>query len=244
MLERELAELRIEWPETPDIASAVAGRLAAAPAPRRRRRLLDLPAWQITVAATALVIAVVMAVPPARSAVLDLLGFSSVRIERGEPRPSRLGQELALGEPVTLDRARRRADFDVLVPAALGRPDAVYLDEDPAFGTRVDFIYRGSGNRVGLLMTEFRARATPLIEKTIGSGSRVERLRVDGDPAYFISGAQHGFAYIPTNGSGAVFEDQRLAGNTLLIDRSDGILLRLEGDVDRAEAVRIAESVR
>ena len=38
-LERELRELRVEWPETPDLAAAVAVRLAAAPrTPRMRPR--------------------------------------------------------------------------------------------------------------------------------------------------------------------------------------------------------------
>jgi hypothetical protein len=41
-----------------------------------------------------------------------------------------------------------------------------------------------------------------------------------------------------------LYEDQRLAGNTLLVERADGLLLRIEGKLDRAEAVRIAESVR
>jgi hypothetical protein len=250
MLEHELRELQLEWPETPDIASAVAARLAAAPAPPRRRWVLDWPAWQIAAAATALVIAVVMAVPPARSAVLDWLGFSSVRIERREPQPSRFGSSLGLGDPVTLEQARRRAGFPVRVPAAMGRPDAVYLYVDPVTGARVDMVYRArpglessSNTGVGLLVTEFRATASPLIEKTVGSAATVERLRVGGDPAFFISGATHGFAYMTPEGDGA-FEEQRLAGNTLLVDRSDGVLLRLEGELDRDEAVRIAESAR
>ena len=62
-----------------------------------------------------------------------------------------------------------------------------------------------------------------------------------GDPAFFISGADHGFAYIQ-RGSTDSFEPQRLAGNTLLVERSDGVLLRVEGEVEREEAVRIAES--
>ena len=36
-LERELRELRVEWPETPDLAAAVAVRLAAAAGPAARR---------------------------------------------------------------------------------------------------------------------------------------------------------------------------------------------------------------
>lgn len=235
MLERELAELQVAWPETPDIAAAVGPRLAA-PAPRRRW-LLARPAWQIAVVAAALVIAVVMAVPPTRAAVLDWLGLRSVKIEHREPRPSTFGSSLQLGTPVTLADAERR--FPVRVPAALGRPDAVYLSENP---TRVDLVYR-DGTRVGVLVTELRATATPVIEKAIGTASRFERFRLDGDPAYFISGGRHGFAYIPAGSGEPHFEDARLAGNTLLVERSDGLLLRVEGRLDRDAAVRIARSV-
>ena len=245
-LELELRELRVEWPETPDLAGAVAERLERAPAPRPRWRLpLGRPAWQLAVAVVALVVAVVAAVPPARSAVLDLLGFGSVRIVREEPQPSRFASDLALGEPVTLEQARRR--FPVLVPSAVGDPDAVYHAERPSL--RVDLIYRArpglpssSTTGAGLLVTEFRAVAEPLIEKTVGAGAKVERLTVGGDPAFFISGANHGFAYIPDGGTGA-FEEARLAGNTLLVERSDGVLLRVEGELSRDEAARIAASV-
>jgi hypothetical protein len=230
MLERELSELRIEWPETPDLAAAVVGRLDAPP---RRSWWAVRPAWQVAVAAVALLIAVVMAVPPTRAAVLDLLGLRSVRIEHREPRPSTIGRQLAVGDPVTLEQARRH--FPVRVPAALGPPDAVYLAENP---TRVDMVYRG-----GPLVTELHATVTPVIQKAIGEASKFERLTVGGDRAYFISGARHGFAYIPAGSAEPVFEDQRLAGNTLLVERSDGILLRIEGNIDRDEAVRLAESV-
>ena len=251
-LELELRELRIEWPETPDLAGAVAERLAAAPAPvaRRRRLAWPWPAWQVAVAATALVIAVVMAVPPARSAVLDLLGFGSVRIERAEPEPSQFAGSLVVGVPVTLEEARRRAGFPVLVPAALGEPDSVFLADSEVTGTRVDLIYRerpglpsSSNTGAGLLVTEFPAVATPMIQKTAGQGAKVEPLTVGGDPAFFISGANHGFAYVDTRTGTANFEDARLAGNTLLVERSDGVLLRLEGEISREEAVRLAESV-
>jgi hypothetical protein len=248
MLEHELRELQVEWPETPDIAGAIGPRVAAPPR-ARRRWVPEWPAWQIAVAATALVIAVVMVIPPARAAVLDFLGFSSVRIERREPLPSSFGQRVSFGDPVTLEQARRRAGFAVGVPAELGDPDAVYLYEHPTAGSRVDMVYRprpgleASGTTgVGLLITEFEAVATPLIEKAVGSGAKVEQFAIDGDPAIFISGRPHGFAYTTPDGNGQ-FETQRLAGNTLLVDRSDGVLLRLEGEMSRDEAARIAESV-
>jgi hypothetical protein len=238
-LERELRELHVAWPETPDLAGTVATRIAAPPARPRWR-----PAWRIGAALAATLIAAVMAVPPARSAILDWLGFGSVRIVREEP--SRLGAGLALGEPVTLEQARRRAGFALVVPAALGPPDAVYLTRG-----RVDLVYRPrpglprSGTTgVGLLVTQFRATATPLIEKTAGAATTIERLRVAGDPAFFLAGAEHGFAYQPEGSSYGGFEEQRLAGNTLVVDRRDGLLLRLEGELSRDEAARIAASAR
>jgi hypothetical protein len=244
-LELELRELRVEWPETPDVAGAVQGRLAAPP----RRSWFARPAWQLAVACVALLIAVVMAIPPARAAVLDLLGFSSVRITREEPRPSRFAQALALGDPVTLAQARRA--LPVVVPEEVGDPDSVYLYDHPMMGPRVDMLYRArpglpssSNTGAGLLITEFRAVAEPLIEKSAGTGAKVERLTVDGDPAFFISGAPHGFAYFNPDTQESNFEEQRLAGNTLLVDRSDGILLRIEADIPRERAVEIAESLR
>jgi hypothetical protein len=237
-LERELRALRVEWPQTPDLAGAVVARLPERPPPRRL--WVDWPAWRVAVALGAVVVAVVMAVPPARSAVLDLLGFGSVRIERAEPPPSEFGSDLTLGEPVTLETARRRAGFGVLVPEAAGPPDAVYLSDAPP---RVDFVYRPRDGLPQLLVTQLRAVATPLIEKTIGSATRIERLTVNGDPAFFITGADHGFAYVLPSGD-AAFETQRLAGPTLLVERADGVLLRVEGALTRSATVRIAESVR
>jgi hypothetical protein len=81
-----------------------------------------------------------------------------------------------------------------------------------------------------------------VIQKAVGTGAKVDQFTLDGDPAVFISGRPHGFAYTPPNGQ-TQFEDQRLAGNTLLVDRSDGVLLRLEGEFGRDEAVRIARSI-
>jgi hypothetical protein len=244
MLEHELRELQVEWPATPDIA----GSLVLAPAPAPRRWTLARPAWQIAVAVVALIVAVAMAVPPTRAAVLDFLGLSStVRIERREPVVSKFGSGLQLGEPVSLETARRQAGFPVRVPAAVGRPDAVYVGENPS---RVDLVYRArpglrraSTTGAGLLVTELLATATPAIEKTIGSATHFERLMVGGDQAYFFSGREHGFAYLPQSGAMS-FESQRLAGNTLLVERSDGLLLRVEGRLTRDEAVRIASSAR
>ena len=99
---------------------------------------------------------------------------------------------------------------------------------------------RATTTGAAVLVQEFPARVGPLIQKTLGRGARLERLRVGGDPAYFIAGA-HGFAY---DGGGQLrFERQRLAGNTLLVERADGLLIRVEGDLARDRAVTIARSI-
>jgi hypothetical protein len=246
-LHEELAALTVEWPPTPDIAGGVAARLAAgAPVPRRRAWR---PALAYALAALAAAFALTMAVSPdARSAVLEFLGLESVKVERREPsapppRPGKLGSNLGLGRPATLAQARRRAPF-LRVPGAqrLGDPDAVYLGSRSValvYGERAGYA-RARTTGAALLVQEFPARIGEFIQKSIGAGSRLERLHVGGDPAYFIAGA-HGFAYL--EGADVRFEDQRLAGNTLLVERGDGLVIRVEGDITRDRAVAVARSI-
>ena len=66
-------------------------------------------------------------------------------------------------------------------------------------------------------------------------GATLERVP-DG---YWITGA-HGFAY--ESPSGGTFEPQRVADKTLLIER-DGLLTRVEGDISKARALEIANSI-
>jgi hypothetical protein len=248
-LHAELTALAVEWPATPDLADGVLTRLESpAPAPRRRRF-----AWRSALAyglaALAAAFALTMAASPdARSAVLEWLGLKSVRVEHREPTapppsPGTLGSGLGLGTPVTLGQARERSPFLRLPTAGgLGRPDAIYLG-----GKSVSLVYgeregyaRAGTTGAALLVQEFPARVGQFIEKTVGAAANLERLRIDGAPAYFITGS-HGFAY--DSDEGANFEDQRLAGNTLLVERADGLLLRIEGDISRDRAVAVARSV-
>lgn len=244
-LHEELTALSVEWPATPDLTAAAIARLDR-PAPARRAWR---PALAYGLAAIAAAVALALAVSPdARSAVLELLGLKGVKIERRAPnapapRPGTLGSGLGLGRPATLAQARRRAPY-LSVPAAagLGDPDAVYLGRRSValvYGVRAGYA-RARTTGAALLVQEFPARVGELIGKALGPGARLERLRVDGDPAYFIAGA-HGFAYL--GGSDVRFEEQRLAGSTLLVERADGLLIRVEGNLSRARAVAVARSI-
>ena len=247
-LHDELSELQVDWPSTPDLARAVGTRLAEPPSARRPRRSWR-PVLAYGLAALAAAFALTMAASPdARSAVLEWLGLESVKVERREPaapapQPGTLGSGLGLGTPVTLDQARRRAPF-LRLPAAdgLGRPNAVYLGRRSValvYGERAGYT-RSPPTGAAVLVQQFPARVGQFIQKTVGGAASLDRLRVGGAPAYFITGA-HGFAY--DDGSGGRFEDQRLAGNTLLVERADGLVVRVEGDLARERAVAIAESV-
>jgi anti-sigma factor RsiW len=278
MSQRELGDLdwalsdlgaSLEFPPTPDLAAAVTARLgeapATAPADRRPRGwlagLLRLPGWRrlalAGMAAAVLAAAVLVASPGTREAVARRLGLRGVEVRIGEPppptattRPSdRL--DLGLGEQVTLEEARRRVAFPVLVPrvGALQRPSAVFVNQAVPEGGRVDLVYRAQPGLpasrftdVGLLITQFRGQPTPeFIKKVTGMGL-VEEVTVAGEPGYWFSGEPHFFAYRDAGGNFRE-EQTRLAGNTLIWQRGE-LTLRLEGEVSKPEALRIAESMR
>src|ERR671923_2747821 len=95
-LEQALVALgrELEFPPTPDLVGAVRERLA----PRRawRRPLV------FALAAVVVAFGIAMAVPPARSAILDFFHIGSVTVERVEtlPRAKPLPFSTGLGPPV------------------------------------------------------------------------------------------------------------------------------------------------
>ena len=227
---RELGR-QVEFPSTPDLASAVRRQLG-----ERRRAWWQRP---LVVALAVLVVAVgaVLAVPPARSAILDWLGIGGAHITRVEKLPPAPAfGNLDLGRRVSLAEARRRAPW-LLVPTAkgVGDPDQVgYSTAIP--GGKVTLLW-GTARAVHLLLTEFRGEA--YIEKLVEPGTKVELLTVDGSRGAWVEGS-HVLVYRDQNGL-TRDDTSRLAGKTLLWQRGD-VTLRLEGDFSRAEALRIARS--
>jgi hypothetical protein len=183
----------------------------------------------------------VAAVPGLRDPVLDWLGLRSVRIER-VPRTPTLpkrepGRDLGLGIATKLSAARQLVGFRPAVPTGLGRPTAYYDDLVP--GGALSLVYRNGK----LLLMQFRgALPTRFLRKMIGPDTTIERIRVRGERGIWIAGAPHGLGYV--DASGQLRNDStRLAGPTLLW-RSGDLLMRLEGAHSKAEALRIAGSVR
>lgn len=211
-----LRALAVAWPDEPDVSGAVRARLEARP---RRRR------WP-RVAIPLAVLVLVAAVPPARSTVLDWLGIGGEKIERvpEAPSPAPTTTPLDLGTRISLPR-------DALVPAALGRPGAVYRR-----GEILTLRYRRA------LLSEFPGRTNAqYVHKMAGPDTRIERVTVDGEPGFWISGAAHGVLF--EDPSGRIVEaPARLAGNALVWRRGDRTL-RLEADVPKSRALAIARSI-
>ena len=239
-LERELAALgrEVDFPREPDVSARVRERIEARRSWAPRRRALT-----VALAALAVAVAAVLAVPPARTAILELLGLRGVTVERvGELPPVRPRGDLAyLGERVTLAEARRRVPFAIRAPALDG------LDDPQAFvrsrPTRAVTLVYGDVAEPRLVLTQFRARIDEeFVQKVVGTGTSVERLTVAGGRAIWLSGEPHGFAFVDERGTFAT-DAFYLARNTLIWE-SGALTLRIEGELTRAQAVTIADSVR
>jgi hypothetical protein len=239
-LELTLRDLgtRLDWPAEPELAPGVLAGLALEP---KRRLRVSRRALVIALAVAAVAIGAVFAVPQTRAAVLEFFHLRGVTIERVPELPTvpvEAGLGTFLGERVSLDEARRRAGFDVVVPKQLGEPDEVYIQRSPP-GGMVSFLY-GSREHPTALFTQFAATVDETIFKKVAPETSVVPVSVDGRPGFWIQGA-HYFQYLDRQGEMRT-EQVRLAGSVLLWERGP-LTLRLEADVSRDEAIRIAQSV-
>lgn len=226
----------IEFPEPPDLATRVRGRLGEAPGRGWAPRRLAAVALAVLVVG----VAAVMAVPSARTAVLDWLGIRGVSVTRVETLPEvTMLRTHDLGARITLAEARERAPW--LVEPRLdmiGEPDEVYYSTAIP-GGQVTLIW-GERRKVQLLMTQSPGEA--FAEKMLTPGTSAESAEVDGKPGVWFSGEPHVFIYRDERGD-LREETARLARNTLLWQ--DGQLtVRIEGDLSKDEALEIARTVR
>ena len=251
---------QLDVPRPPDYASRVRERLASRPAAGHAaagRRLfgLDSP-WRRVATATIVVVlavAVVLSVPATRDAVADLFGFSGVRVRTApttaaSPRTT-VEAHADLGEPVTLDEARRQVSFPVSAPtvAGLGSPAAVYVRRGPGLEA-VSLVYRPNADfpaaddpTVGLLVSEYSGTAEPFFEKVINEGAPVTQVTVDGRwPGLYFPSPHQLLVRAP---DGLVHEARpRLAAPTLVWVRDD-VTYRLEADVELEQALEVAASI-
>lgn len=245
---------RLAYPEPTRMADAVRARMLAPRPPRWGMRRL-VPAFA-TVALLLVVLA--LASPGVRAAAREFLHLRGIDIfpvpsvpAPTTPPPSTSPGSLFPGERTTLAAARTRVPFAIKVPGDLGEPDEVYL-ERVGTSDRVTLVYLAGPGRpvpsaalpgVSAIVVELRgAFDDSFIAKGIGPGTRVEQVKVNGAPGDWLEGQPHFIFY--RDASGNYLQDTlRLAGNTLIWVEGE-VTLRLEAQLTRDAALRIAERFR
>ena len=245
-LERALRELgpRYPYPPTPNLATAVRTRIVARPAmPLRPIALWRDPRRLALVAAVLVVLAGAAALinPATRDAIAHFFHVRGVIVTRGPDNRV----HVLLNSCTTLEEAQRAVGFTIVLPPALGEPDAVYVATGPP-GGEVALAYkprpgiplvRETG--LGLLVTEFRGDLMPqYITKELGPDTTLEETSVNGDPGWWIAGQPH-MIIIQTGPGNSQPETLRLASNTLVWEHR-GVTYRIESGLSKAEAMRIA----
>ena len=236
-LERALLAVgqNLEVPAAPDLTGAVRARLAEG----RRPSLFSRRMLVVALAVLAVAVGAVLAVPQARSTIKDWLGIGNVTIRYVEELPpvEQATDDLGLGEQMSLEEARERAGFRVRVPTVdgLDDPPKVYYNES---SSQVAFLY-GSEEKPKLLITQADARGA--IEKIVNLNV-TERELVVVEPGYagvWLYGEKHAIFYPSTDHE----EPFRLVGNALVYE-VDGVTVRMEAEISKDEALRIARSIR
>jgi hypothetical protein len=249
-----LLQAEIDWPVTPALAARVRARIAT-PGPARRPWFLNRLA--VAAAAVLVVLAALIAYTPSRDAIASFINLHTIftrvnQLPTPSPLPSGpIGKRLGLGDPTTLAQAQSKVSWHIVVPASLGRPDEVYLQlppDGPPQG-EVTLVYKSrpglkaSGETgAAVLITEASGAVdTQIFGKMLGDGTTLEEVTVNGHKGYWISGQPHIFVFIDASGQFRT-ETMRLATNTLIIDDS-GTVIRIEGDLTKAQALGIAASL-
>jgi hypothetical protein len=232
-------------PPASDLTATVRRRLEGEAAGRRhtpapgggvfRRRL----GWRAAVVVVVALLAVLIATPQGRAVIIHVFRFAGVELRQG-PGPASSPTRAALpGERQTsLEQARQRVSFPILVPAALGRPGEVVVSDG---GRVVSLIYRGTPH--GLVrMDEFAGHLDQAYFEKFVQLSKATRVEVNGTKGLWVKGP-HELVYVTRNGTPAVASARLTTGNTL-IWATRQVALRLEGNLSKAAALAIARSAR
>ena len=245
---------RFEYPATPDVVVATRpptddGRRPPENSGGRRSAVGGRLAWALLL--IALLGAATLAVPQTRAAVRTLfarIGAIDVFIDETAPTPTTaptgasataipgpVEHSLALfelGEPVTLDEARRRVEFEIALPGSLGEPDEVYIHRNVDLPA-VTLVWRNEGS-APLSLTQIVAEAFAM--KMVAEES-VRWIQLDGRDAVWLEGPHRLQLFGETERNSLLIESNVLIWSTV------GVTYRLEGELGQAEMVAIAESV-
>ena len=240
-LERRLRELGpdVGFPAAPMLAASVGEDLRRARAEGRRAPRPILISRRRLIAAIA--IAILLLGGAALAAKLAI-GAITVKIvpTLSTPTPTARESGPVLGEPATLDEARREVTFRIQTPAVLGNPDRAFLDpclrrDHVVLAWRSDpSLPRIEETPWGAVVFEFRGNKELSLKEVRPAGFRA--VMVDGRPGFWI----HGF-HLLTLQSSCGQHEFGVTGN-VLIWKHAGLTLRLETELSLHDSVALAET--
>ncbi len=230
MLERDLVLLSraVRYPPAPDLASAVSQRLA-------ERRAIA-PAWRFAGAAVAAVVGLVLAVAaiaPVREAVADL--FDKINIFEADEIPPGLTYEIE-GREVSLGEAQNALGFRPLLPEGAG-PSRVLLQE---FGeVKAAALFFEPADGPGYVLFETNARVGKGIPTGGEQAQPVEGL---GSEAYWLTGLR--IVQYENPAGDVIYQSRRVTDQNTLIWSQGEFVFRIEGPLEKDEAVEVAKSLK
>ncbi len=238
------------FPLTPDVAAKVRARLRERQSPRRLLRAA------VAAVLVVLVLAALWSVPAVRAAVERIFRLGAVTIFVGEPTdtpaPSQtapvmptatvrgvgtpLTSALQLTGETTLEEARRRLPTALLLPAAYGEPQHVYLYEMPAPLVTLVWTEPDHPDQVRLALQIVSNRGDAM--KVEPSG--VTETRVGTHLALWSQGPHLLMFYVDGEPDPAL---TRQVNDNVLIWQQAGYTYRLETDLPMDDAIGVAESL-
>ena len=235
----------ITYPPTPAIAVRVRQELR----PRASPRIAWLPR-PVLVALTAVVIALALLVafPETREALAQWLGLRTIRIIPVTPTPTvplvpsltRQAGKVQCCE-TTLADAQARSRFTILLPPS-DAPSRVHFQELPTFGPGAQQLILVFGDPNAPRYTLYEA-TNFLYGKLVSGGTIVEETRVQQERALWFSGMPHVLVYLDARGQPQFETERTVYANTLAWEMGQ-VTFRLESNLSKEEAVRLAESLR
>lgn len=194
--------------------------------------------WRAALIVLVAFLAVLIATPQGRAVISHVFRFAGVELrqEPGPMPPPRSSAALPGERHMSLEQARHRVAFPILVPAALGRPGEVVVSDR---GRVVSLIYRQT--RYGLVrIDEYAGHLDQVYFEKFVHSANVTEVAVNGTKGLWLKGPQE-LVYITRSGVPAIASARLSTGNTL-IWATRQVALRLEGSLGKNSALAIARS--
>ncbi len=242
---------RVAWPSSPDVVASVTQEIdRRAREPSLRRTHLPMSRGRRALVLAIIAVLVLAAAAVAAKLVIDL-GALTVKVVPGRPTalPSVQASASDFGKPVTLAHAEAIAGFAPPIPAALGPPDRVWLDqavtsfETDNRSTRLVMAWRSTadlpaipGARWGAILIAFDGSADVAAKFVYAETGSIRHALVNGADAYWLVGP-HELDLLGASGT-----EQYLVTGNVLVWNDDGVTVRLETAIGKRATIALASA--